>query len=99
MQLLKVSKAYFDELFQALIHLKIMRVFIDGVLRFGIPPKFSISIMKWDKRFDKKIRDGLQTHFAEEHLMDVYGEKVDAQDEDFFPYILSDITVPEFIQK
>lgn len=59
MKLLKESKAYFDELFQALIHLKIMRVFIDGVLRFGIPPKFTIAIMHWEKRFDGKIRNAL----------------------------------------
>lgn len=99
MKLLRESKAFFDDLFQALIHLKIMRVFIDGVLRFGIPPKFSICIMKWEKNKDKKIRDALTSNFAEEHLMDVYGEKVDNQDEDYFPYILSEITCPEFLQK
>lgn len=99
MKLLRESKAFFDDLFQALIHLKIMRVFIDGVLRFGIPPKFSICIMKWEKNRDKKIRDALTREFAEEHLADVYGEKVDNQDEDYFPYILSEITCPEFLYK
>lgn len=61
MKLLNESKVFFDELFQALIHLKVMRVFIDGVLRFGIPPNFAITIMKWDKKFDKKIREALTT--------------------------------------
>jgi hypothetical protein len=28
------------------MHLKIMRTFVDGVLRFGIPPKFFIGIIK-----------------------------------------------------
>ena len=38
MKLLNETRAFFGELFQALMHLKIMRVFIDGVLRFGIHP-------------------------------------------------------------
>ena len=42
------NKSYFafSELFMALMHLKVMRTYIDGVLRFGIPPKFYIGIMK-----------------------------------------------------
>lgn len=36
----------FSELFIALMHLKVMRAFIDGVLRFGIPPRFYIGILK-----------------------------------------------------
>jgi V-type H+-transporting ATPase subunit C len=36
----------FQELFHALIHLKVMRIYVDGVLRFGIPPKFFIGILK-----------------------------------------------------
>ena len=30
----------FSELFVILMHIKIMRAYIDGVLRFGIPPRF-----------------------------------------------------------
>jgi V-type H+-transporting ATPase subunit C len=47
----------FDELFQALMHLKVMRVYVDGVLRFGIPPKFFMGILKPQKNQDKKIMD------------------------------------------
>ena len=97
MKLLKECKAYFGELFQAFIHLKIMRVFIDGVLRFGIPPKFLICVMKSEKNKDKKMFDALEREFAEEHLKEMYGEKQDAQDEDFFPYIASPITAPQFL--
>jgi hypothetical protein len=35
------------------MHLKVMRVFIDGVLRFGIPPKFYIGILKPSKAQEK----------------------------------------------
>jgi hypothetical protein len=36
-------------------------------------------------------------HFAEEHLKEIYGEKQDVQDEDFFPYIQSTVTLPASI--
>lgn len=34
--------------------------------------------MKPERNRDKKVMDGLATHFAEEHLKDMYGEKQDA---------------------
>ena len=99
MKLLKECKAYFGELFQALMHLKIMRVFIDGVLRFGIPPRFFICIMKPNGKLEKKMFTALENEFAEEHLKEMYGEKLDANDEDFYPYISSPLTCPDFLMK
>ena len=75
MKLLKECKAFFGELFQALVHLKIMRVFIDGVLRFGIPPKFFLCVLHTNKGKEKKVMDALEHHLAEEHLKEMYGEK------------------------
>jgi V-type H+-transporting ATPase subunit C len=43
----------FSELFIALMHLKVMRAFIDGVLRFGIPPRFYIGIVRPAKGQEK----------------------------------------------
>jgi V-type H+-transporting ATPase subunit C len=45
----------FSELFIALMHLKVMRAYIDGVLRYGIPPKFYIGIIKAAKGREKMI--------------------------------------------
>lgn len=68
----------FQELFQALLHLKVMRTYVDGVLRFGIPPRFFMGILKPGKNQDQKIMAKLTTLFAEEHLKDMYGKKEDA---------------------
>ena len=84
----------FQELFTALVHLKIMRTYVDGVLRFGIPPKFYLGIVKPNKNAEKKILDKMLNVFAEEHLKEMYGEKQDAQDEDFFPYVSYSLTSP-----
>ena len=45
-----------------------MRTYIDGVLRFGIPPKFYVAIMKPNKGSDQKIFDKMTSLFGEEHL-------------------------------
>ena len=31
----------------------------------------------------------MTTQFAEEHLREMYGAKEEAQDEDFFPYVMN----------
>ena len=74
--------------------MKIMRTFIDGVLRFGIPPAFLMGFIKTQKNNEEKIKSRLTDAFAEEHLKDMYGQKEEAQDEDFFPYIMSTLTSP-----
>lgn len=97
-KIMKTTYHNFNNLFQSLLHLKIMRTFVDGVLRFGIPPKFFMAIVKPNKNMDKKIMDRLEVNFREEHLKDMYGAKEDAQDEDFFPYISNPLALPQFIQ-
>jgi V-type H+-transporting ATPase subunit C len=50
-------KTNFQDLFQALVHLKIMRTYIDGVLRFGIPPEFLMGIIKPENtKAEEKIK-------------------------------------------
>ena len=78
LKMMNMCQHNFQELFQALLHLKIMRTFIDGVLRFGIPPKFFMGIIKPTRNSDAKIMQKLTDVFAEEHLKDMYGQKEDA---------------------
>jgi len=93
-KIMTTSLYNFDELFQALLHLKVMRVYVDGVLRFGIPPKFFMGIIKPQRNMDQKIMAKLTNAFAEDHLKDMYGKKEDAQDEDFFPYVSCELSCP-----
>ena len=41
------------------MHLKVMKIFIDGVLRFGIPPNFFLGIIRPEKNQDAKIMKNL----------------------------------------
>ena len=55
----------FSELYIALVHMKVMRAFIDGVLRFGIPITFAIAIVRPHPGQDKAIlaiKQGLVDH-------------------------------------
>jgi V-type H+-transporting ATPase subunit C len=96
------SRSYyaFSELYMALIHLKVMRVFIDGVLRFGIPPRFYIGTIFPQKGKDKNIVEALIKTFADPSMLDMYGSKEDAGDtEDFYPFVMIPITSPSFLMQ
>ena len=82
-----------------LMHLKIMRAFIDGVLRFGIPPRFFIGIVKPYKGYEKQILQKMSSAFADKTMVDMYGSKEDTNDtEDFYPFVNIPLTSPLFLQ-
>jgi hypothetical protein len=81
------------------MHLKVMRVFIDGVLRFGIPPKFYIGILKPSKAQEKQALEKLSMVFADKNMMEMYSSKDDgAESEDFYPFVNVPLTSPIFLQ-
>ena len=80
------------------MHLKVIRAYIDGVLRFGIPPKFFMGIIKPVKGNEDKIRRGLTEIFADPAMKDMYGTKEELNDvEDFFPYVVVQLSSPSFL--
>jgi V-type H+-transporting ATPase subunit C len=89
----------FSELFIFLMHLKVMRAFIDGVLRFNIPPRFYIGIIKANKGAEKQILSRLSETFADKAMAGMYGTKEETNDtEDFFPFVSIPLTSPVFLQ-
>ena len=56
-----------------------------------------MSIIRPARNQDANIMKKLTAEFAEEHLKDYYGEKQEAQDEDFFPYVSTQLTSPTFL--
>lgn len=78
----------FSELYVSLIHLKVMRAYIDGVLRFGIPPKFLLTVVHSKEGNEKKILKSLTELFADPKQKGMYGTKEEIDDtEDFFPFV------------
>lgn len=81
------------------MHLKVMRAYIDGVLRFGIPPRFFIGIVRPAKGKEKTVLSQMSEAFCDPAMKDMYGSKEDANDtEDFFPFVMIPLTSPVFLQ-
>ena len=80
----------------ALMHLKVIRAYIDGVLRFGIEPKkFTIAVVTPRKNTEKSILLQMTEVLAENHLKEMYGEKMDASEQDdYWPFVAIPLTCP-----
>ncbi|KAF8226063.1 ATPase, V1 complex, subunit C [Tricholoma matsutake] len=63
-ELLRVSRTNFSESFQILVHLKIIRLFVESVLRYGLPANYIGLAVKPDARSAKKTFSVLQSHFT-----------------------------------
>lgn len=89
----------FTELFMALMHVKVMRIFVDGVLRFGIPPRFFMGVVRPSKGRDKQLVENMIKAFADPTMSEMYGSKDEVGDgEDFYPFVLVQMTSPIFLQ-
>ncbi|CAA7264697.1 unnamed protein product [Cyclocybe aegerita] len=62
-ELLRLARTNFSESFQILVHLKVVRLFVESVLRYGLPAEY-IGIVVKPEPNAKKIFNVLQTQFA-----------------------------------
>ncbi|KAG9074178.1 Vacuolar ATP synthase subunit C, partial [Ceratobasidium sp. UAMH 11750] len=63
-ELLRLARTNFSEAFQVLVHLKIVRLFVESVLRYGLPANYTGLIIKPEPKTTKRTLDVLNTHFA-----------------------------------
>lgn len=83
----------YSDLISASIHLKVMRTYIDGVLRFGIPPKFLLTAAHAKNGHEKKVLKILTDIHADPKMKGMYGTKEEIGDtEDFFPFVYVSIS-------
>jgi len=94
-ELFEWSKMGFSECFSSWIHLKAIRVFVESVLRYGLPPRFCSVLLKVDKN-EKKIHK----YFKEEykHLQEDSFDHINESElgalaaqlgnMEFYPYVL-----------
>ncbi|GJN90369.1 hypothetical protein Rhopal_003380-T1 [Rhodotorula paludigena] len=54
--LLRLSRINFSELFQVLVHLKVVRAYVESVLRYGLPAAYFAAVVKPEpKQFEKLL--------------------------------------------
>lgn len=62
--LVRWLKINFSESFMAWIHIKALRVFVETVLRYGLPVNFQAIIIKPQKKNVKKLRETFENMYS-----------------------------------
>lgn len=84
----------FGELYISAMHLKVIRVYIDAVLRFSIPINFNQFVIQTSGLGDKKILELMTKEFADPTQLEMFGSKEEIQDsEDFYPFVIAYMNV------
>ena len=73
----QVATDVFQETMSALMHLKVIRAFIEGVFRYGIDKNFMIGLVCPRKGSEKSILMEMADLLAEQGMREYYGEKMD----------------------
>jgi len=99
--LIRWCKTNFSEAFIAWIHLKAIRVFVESVLRYGLPTNFQAMLLLPNKNKQSKLRKALAELYG--HLSSkssIFNNKELNKDEDtgpesenFFPYVSLEINL------
>lgn len=89
--LIKWCKTCYSELFVSWLHIKAVRVFVESVLRYGLPVNFQAIALKPVRGYDKKLRQVLQSLYANlggAHLaaMEDEGQDLSGMGE-YYPYV------------
>ncbi|KAF0732959.1 hypothetical protein Ae201684P_018540 [Aphanomyces euteiches] len=92
--LLRWCKAHFGETFIAWMHVKAVRVFVESVLRYGLPVNFVAVLYKPKAGKDKKLRQYLDKRY--EHLQPAQFAAVEdaagASSVEYYPYVSNSFT-------
>ncbi|EMD41707.1 hypothetical protein CERSUDRAFT_110285 [Gelatoporia subvermispora B] len=63
-ELLALSRTNFSEAFQILVHLKVLRLFVESVLRYGLPANYAGLFVKPDPKSPKRTLGALSMQFS-----------------------------------
>jgi len=61
----RFCKANYGEVFKAWVHLKAIRVYVESVLRFGLPARFRAVVIEPPKKSIKKLRKALDVMYKD----------------------------------
>lgn len=64
-KLVRWCKINFGEVFAAWVHVKAVRVYVESVLRYGLPPRFVIPVLRPTRRDEKRVMTALAKTYAD----------------------------------
>jgi len=94
--LIRWCKTNFSESFSAWIHLKAIRVFVESVLRYGLPTNFQAMLLLPGKNKNRQLRKTLHdlyAHLTSKSVFGGHGEMQEEEDENFFPYVFFEVNL------
>jgi len=94
--LIRWCKTNFSEAFVAWIHLKAIRVFVESVLRYGLPTNFQAMLLLPNKGKQKKLRKVLQDLYGYLSTKNVFSKEEEGneqENEKFFPYVFLEVNL------
>ncbi|XP_053489735.1 V-type proton ATPase subunit C 1-B [Ictalurus furcatus] len=94
-------KVNFNEAFVAWIHIKALRVFVESVLRYGLPVSFQALLLQPQKKQVKRLREELNSVFTHLDPMAVAGKQdvgldiaeVNVGQQEYYSYIYYPISI------
>jgi len=92
--MIRWCKTNFAEAFVGWVHLKAVRVFVESVLRYGLPINFQAVLLMPKKGKQAKLRKVLGDMFSHLASKSVFSAKDEETDADkFFPYVSLDVNL------
>jgi len=94
--LIRWCKTNFSETFIAWIHLKAVRVFVESVLRYGLPTNFQAMLLLPNKNKETRLRKSLLELYGHLGSKQLYKDNKDEDepgDEKFYPYVFLEINL------
>ncbi|ORX82623.1 ATPase, V1 complex, subunit C [Basidiobolus meristosporus CBS 931.73] len=96
--LLQWCKTSFGEVFSSWIHIKVLRVYVESVLRYGLPLDYTTAMIKPKSKGESKIRDLLLKKYAslggslgQDDKNDQLDEYQGLVDREYTPFVLFNI--------
>jgi len=87
---LRWCKTNFAEAYSAMVHLKAVRLFVESVLRYGVPPTFEAVLLKPKPRKEMALRRTLDQRYGHLASNDMIGgddAEMPGQQAEFYPYV------------
>jgi len=99
--LVRWCKTNFSEAFIAWVHLKAIRVFVESVLRYGLPTNFQAMLLLPNKNRQTRLRKALQELYGHLSSKSIFGKEDKDEDEHyagldqehFYPYVSLEINL------
>ncbi|KIK46294.1 hypothetical protein CY34DRAFT_775045 [Suillus luteus UH-Slu-Lm8-n1] len=102
-ELLRLSRTNFSESFQILVHLKNLRLFVESVLRYGLPANYVGLAIRPEPKYTKKTLSVLTNHLSylsprssgraqKQNTADEFaGEYQSLMEQEFFDFVLYEV--------